>query len=139
MLQIFFLYCIIPSLKLLQLCTYYTFNIAPQFLDVFLFFLFTFLFLWLIQIYLQVQRHSLFLLLSSISSISFCFYFAVSISASIAHPVLPLGYLTHLLLHVEISCLFIYIIFKPSPDYCFLQTLFFLVCSYALNVFVESQ
>lgn len=31
------------------------FNIAPQFLDVFLFFLFTFLFVWFIQIYLQVQ------------------------------------------------------------------------------------
>lgn len=72
------------------------FNIAPQFLDVFLFFLFTFLFVWFIQIYLQVQRHSLFLLLSSISSISFCFYFGVFISAYIAHPFLPFEYLTHL-------------------------------------------
>ena len=115
------------------------FNIVPQFLDVFLFFLFTFIFVWFIQIYLQVQRHSLFLLLSSISSISFCFYFGVSISAYVAHPFLPLEYLTHLLLLIEISCLFIYVIFKPSLDYCFLQNLFFLVCRYALNVFVESQ
>ena len=74
------------------------FHIAPQFLDVFLSFLFTFLFVWFIQIYLQVQRHSLFLLLFSISSISFCFSFGVSISAYIAHPYLPLEYLTLLLL-----------------------------------------
>lgn len=108
-----FLYFIIPLLNCYSYVHIIHFNIAPQFLDVFLFFLFTFLLSGLYRSIFKFKGILYFccclLFLAFLLFLFWSFHLCLHCSSIFAIWVLN----TFI---IKISCLFIYATFKPSSD-----------------------